>query len=130
MTPENIALVKQSFGRLQPRMGAFTDMFYIRLFDTNPDLCLLFGGKIDQQSRALASMLAVIVKMLDAQDKLLPMMRQLGQRHAAARVRPEYYALFGDALMWTLEQMLQGDFTPAVQQAWQQAYGFLADNML
>ncbi len=129
MSPEHIALVKSSFTRLQPRMNEFVNMFYVRLFDTRPELCLLFGGNIDQQSRVLAAMLDKIVKMLDAPDALVPLLRDLKSRHAAFKVKPEHYAPFGEALLWTLEMMLAREFTAELRQAWREAYDFLATNM-
>ena len=129
MTPERIALIRTSFANLQPRMDEFSSRFYARLFERNPELRTLFRGDLEKQSRAMAGMIELIVKMLDIQDKLVPLIHYLGDRHAAAKVRPEHYAMFGDALMWTLEQILGNDFTPDVRRAWQQAYAFMADNM-
>ena len=129
MTPERIVLIRASFTTLQPRMEEFSGRFYARLFERNPELRPLFRGDLEKQSRALAGMIELIVKMLDMQDKLVPLIHYLGDRHSAAKVRPEHYAMFGDALMWTLEQMLEGEFTPDVRRAWQQAYSFMADNM-
>jgi hemoglobin-like flavoprotein len=129
MTPERIALIRASFTHLQPRMDEFSSRFYARLFERNPELRPLFRGDMDKQSRALAGMIELIVKMLDMQDKLVPLIHYLGDRHAASKVRPEHYAMFGDALLWTLDQMLESEFTPEVRRAWQEAYSFMADNM-
>jgi hemoglobin-like flavoprotein len=38
--------------------------------------------------------------------------------------------LVGATLLWTLEQGLGGDFTPAVRAAWAEAYGALSDMMI
>jgi hemoglobin-like flavoprotein len=129
MTPEHIDLVKSSLTRLQPRMNEFVNMFYVRLFDTTPELCLLFGGKIDLQARALAVMLEKIVRLLDSPDTLVPLLADLGTRHAGARVKPEHYTLFGDALLWTLDMILGHEFTPGMKRAWEETYAFLADHM-
>ena len=129
MTPAHVELVKSSFTRLQPRMNEFVNMFYVRLFDTRPELCLLFGGRVEQQARALAAMLDKIIHLLDAQGTLVPLLGDLGTRHAAARVRPKHYAPFGEALLWTLDMVLGREFTPEVRRAWEEAYAFLAGNM-
>lgn len=130
MTPENIELVRASFRMLGPALDEFGPVFYGRLFETNPELRTIFPGNIGSQSRALSGMLELIVKMLDMQDKLLPLIHYLGERHAALRVRPEHYPPFGNALMWTLESFLREDFTPATRRAWQEAYQFMSDNMM
>jgi nitric oxide dioxygenase len=110
-------------------MNEFINMFYVRLFDTRPELCPLFGGRIELQARALAAMLEKIVQLLDTRDTLVPLLGELGTRHACARVRPEYYAPFGDALLWTLDMILGREFTPEVRRAWEKAYAFMAGNM-
>jgi hemoglobin-like flavoprotein len=60
----------------------------------------------------------------------MPAVRQLGRRHAAYGVRPEHYATVGEALIWTLEQGLGADFTPATRRAWTDAYASLAWAMI
>ena len=87
MTPERIALIRTSFANLQPRMDEFSSRFYARLFERNPELRTLFRGDLEKQSRAMAGMIELIVKMLDIQDKLVPLIHYLGDRHAAAKVR-------------------------------------------
>ena len=129
MTPENIELVRASFRMLGPALDDFGPVFYARLFETNPELRAIFPGNMGSQSRALIGMLELIVKMLDMQDKLLPLIHYLGERHAALRVRPEHFPPFGEALLWTLQSFLREDFTPATRRAWQEAYQFMADNM-
>jgi nitric oxide dioxygenase len=129
MRPEDIALVRASFRMLGPVLGDIGPVFYARLFKVKPELRAIFPGNLESQSRALIAMLELIVKMLDLQDKLIPLIHYLGERHAALKVKPEYYQPFGEALMWTLEVFLREDFTPATRRAWQEAYQFMSDNM-
>ena len=129
MTPEYIALVRDSYLKLSPVQNEFGRVFYGRLFEVNPELRAIFPGNMDGQSRALVAMVGLIVKMLDLQDKLIPLLHYLGERHVALDVRPEYYRPFGEALMWTLASFLREDFTPATRRAWEEAYRFMVDNM-
>jgi nitric oxide dioxygenase len=41
-----------------------------------------------------------------------------------------HYAVVGDTLLWTLEQGLGEAFTPAVRQAWAEAYAALSGAMI
>ena len=84
---------------------------------------------MDSQSRALTEMIALIVKILDLQDKLIPLIHYLGERHAAFNVKPEHYPPFGKALIWTLASFLRDEFTPETRGAWQEAYQFMVENM-
>jgi hemoglobin-like flavoprotein len=129
MTPEQIALVRNSYEKLRPARDELGRVFYARLFETNPELRRLFHGDIDRQAQALTAMLELIVKMLDLQDKLVPLVHYLGERHAAAGVRPEYFRPFGEALMWTLNHLLKDEFTLDTRRAWAEAYRFMTENM-
>jgi hemoglobin-like flavoprotein len=129
MTPEHIALIKDSFRKLSPALDDVGRIFYARLFNANPELRALFPGEIDRQSRALTTMLEMIVKTLDLQDKLVPLIHYLGERHAVFNVKPEHYRPFGEALIWTLSSILLDEFTPETRRAWEEAYRFMEENM-
>ncbi|HXR35465.1 MAG TPA: globin domain-containing protein [Candidatus Binataceae bacterium] len=129
MTPENIALVRDSVRKLSPTLDDFGRVFYARLFKVNPELRAIFPGDMDRQSRALMAMVELIVRMLDLQDKLVPLIHYLGERHAVLNVKPEYYRPFGEALIWTLAWFLLDEFTPETRRAWEEVYRFMVDNM-
>jgi nitric oxide dioxygenase len=44
-------------------------------------------------------------------------------------VQPNYYNVFGAALMWALEQVIGDEFTEEVKVAWGEAYATLALSM-
>ena len=129
MTPEQIELVRDSCRKLNPALDDFGRVFYARLFKANPELRALFPREMDRQARALTAMLEMIVKTLDLQDKLIPLIHYLGERHAVFNVKPEHYRAFGSALMWALSFILMDEFTPETRRAWEQAYRFMAENM-
>ena len=62
-------------------------------------------------------------------EKLSPVVRALGARHADYGVQPRHYMVVGAALLWTLEQGLGNDFTPEVREAWAGAYDLLSQVM-
>ena len=66
----------------------------------------------------------------DALEGIVPAVQALGRRHDGYGVRDEHYATVGSALLWTLEQGLGAAFTPAVRNAWTEAYGTLASVMI
>lgn len=129
MSPEQIALVRASFLQLGPRFDDFGRLFYTRLFEVNPALRDLFPADMAHQTQALTAMLELIVKTLDMQDKLVPLIHYLGERHLAHHVKSEYYVPFGEALIWTLGATLRDEFTAEERRAWQEAYRFMAENM-
>jgi hemoglobin-like flavoprotein len=130
MTPQQIALIQTSFGAVLPIAGVAAELFYERLFQLDPTLRPLFRGDLKEQGRKLMTTLHLVVDGLERLDELVPAVRSLGQRHATYGVRESDYATVGSALLWTLEQGLGRDFTPAVKEAWAAAYALLAETML
>ena len=129
MNPEDISLVQASFRELRTRAGVVADLFYRRLFVLDPSLRALFKGDMAHQGRMLMSMLQASVSGLDNLGGLMPVVRQLGARHATYGVREEHYATVGEAWLWTLEQTLGDRLTPDVLHAWTTTYELLADIM-
>ncbi|MEI6861141.1 MAG: globin family protein [Verrucomicrobiota bacterium] len=130
MTPAEITLVRDSFQKVAPIAPQAAALFYGRLFELDPSLRPLFKGDMTEQGKKLMATLALATATLDRPDQLLPVVRQLGVRHVAYGVRDEHYATVGAALLWTLEQGLGADFTPAVRAAWTATYTLLADTMI
>lgn len=129
MTPDQIALVQETFVRLQPRAGLLADLFYYRLFALDPSLRRLFANDLRLQKHALESMLHVMVEGLSHPEVLEPLLAKLGDRHAAYGVRDEDYETVRTALTWALEQALETAFTDEARAAWRMAYHRFADTM-
>ena len=82
-----------------------------------------------EQRRKLMQMLTAAVKGLDRLDRLVPVVEDLGRRHAGYGVADAHYDTVGAALLWTLEKGLGSAFTPEVKEAWATVYGLLATTM-
>ena len=122
MTPDQIVLVQDSFKKVMPMAADAADLFYDRLFTIAPEFRRLFPCELREQKKKLLAMLAAVVGNLHQLETMLPAVEDLGRRHAGYGVIPDYYVPVGDALLWTLEQGLGADFTPAVKAAWTEAY--------
>lgn len=129
MNSEQINLVQSTFNDVRPIAVPAAELFYNRLFTLDPSLRALFKGDMAHQGRMLMAMLNSAVNGLTNLDAMVPVVRQLGARHAKYGVRDEHYATVGSALLWTLEQGLGAKFTPAVREAWTAAYELLAGVM-
>lgn len=129
MTPRQIDLVQKTFAQVKPIASAAAEMFYARLFMLDPSLRGMFRSDMGKQGAMLMSMIGAAVNGLRNLEALSPVVRQLGARHVKYGVRADHYATVGDALLWTLEQGLEDDFTPEVRDAWAAAYGLLAEVM-
>ena len=129
MTPEQIALVQNSFKSVAPIASKAADLFYDRLFEIAPDVRSLFAADLSGQKVKLISMLATAVNNLHQLDGILPAVRDLGSRHRGYGVTADHYAPVGAALLWALEQGLGPAFTSDVKLAWTEAYSTLASAM-
>jgi hemoglobin-like flavoprotein len=129
MTPEAQRLVRASFAKVAPIAPATAAMFYDRLFMLDPALRPLFKSDMAEQGRRLMSIIGIAVANFGKLDVILPAVRDLGQRYAWYGVRQAHCDTVGTALVWTLEQGLGDDFTPATRQAWVEAYTILAGTM-
>ncbi len=130
MTPEQKSLVKDSWKKVMPISETAAEMFYNRLFETYPEVKPYFKGDMKEQGKKLMQMITLAVNGLDNLEPLLEPIKELGHKHLDYGVKAEDYTKVGAALLWTLEQGLQGDFTPEVEEAWTATYGAVADVMM
>lgn len=129
MTPESKQLVKDSWAHVEPISEVAAALFYGRLFELDPSLRHLFRGDMAEQGRKLMQTLTVVVRGLDKLNDLLPAVELLGRRHGTYGVRDAHYETVQQALLWTLERGLGDGFTPAVRDAWTEAYALVAAAM-
>ncbi len=89
----------------------------------------LFRGDRHAQGAKLMQALSLVVDSLPQHQSLLPALQALGRRHVHYGVKAAHYDTVGAALLWTLEQELGADFTPATRTAWTEVYTTLATIM-
>lgn len=130
MTPEQVRLVEESFVKLAPVRTETGVAFYDELFDCSPALRELFERDHAQQAMQFIQVLAYIVSHLRAPDQLLPIVRDLGRRHAGYGVLQAHYAPFRQALLNTLRRQLQAGWTHEMDEAWGATFDMLATEML
>ena len=130
MSPEQKALVKETWRKVAPMADTAARMFYDRLFEIDATTRLLFKTtNLAEQRRKLIQALTVVVRGLDHLEALVPALSDFGRRHAQYGVTAGHYDTVGAALLWTLEQGLGSGWTPEVKAAWSDAYALLADVM-
>lgn len=130
MLREDIERVRDSYRQLQPVSDAVGRHFYETLFALAPGARALFAIDIDTQARKLMDMIDAVVRQLDQPEQWLAACRELGARHAEYGAREEHYDAVGTALLQSLRAALGETFTPAVEAAWAQVYGEMAENMI
>ena len=130
MTSDQIRLVRTTWDQVVLIADTAARLFYERLFEMEPELRRLFGRTdMEQQRKKLMQMLTAAVKGLDRLDQLVPVVQNLGRRHATYGVEDRHYDTVGAALLWTLGKGLGDAFTPETKDAWATVYGILATTM-
>ena len=130
MTPEQIEFVKETWEKVRPISEQAAELFYGRLFELDPSLKPLFKGDMKDQGKKLMSTIGLAVASLDRLDEILPVVQDLGRKHANQyKVPDSSYDTVGEALLWTLGKGLGEAFTEDVKQAWTITYTTLADAM-
>jgi|GEM_PF-455542 len=130
LTAEEVRLVQETFRKVDPFAPLVADLFYRRLFEIAPQMQRLFPADLTDQKAKLMAMLAIIVANLDQLEEIVPALRDLGRRHVAYGVGMEDYEPVRQALMWTLEQGLRQDFTPAARSAWEATFRAFTTQMM
>ena len=122
-------LVRTTFARLAVMPEVTAALFYERLFASNPSFRPLFKNDMRIQGVKLMTTLTIVVYNLPEPGQILPAIRDLAIRHVEYGVKLADYDALREALLWTLEQVLGKDFTPAVRKAWTVCYDELAGEM-
>lgn len=129
MTPNQIALVQNSWTDINTSAESLGKIFFVRLFELDPTVRELFKNEIDAQSRQFINMLNITVNGLDQLTLLTETLSALGMRHSNFGVLNEHYDTMRDALLWTLAQKFGDKFTPELENAWNEAFSSLTTIM-
>ena len=130
MTPAQKNLVQSTWTLVVPIADTATAMFYDRLFAIDPGSKELFDNTdLAEQRLKLLQVLSVAIAGLDDLGRLIPIVEDLGRRHAGYGVRDEHYDSVGAALLWTLQKGLGAAWTAETAAAWAEVYDLLSGVM-
>jgi hemoglobin-like flavoprotein len=118
VTERQKQIISESFPLIREIAVPVTLLFYGRLFDLDPSLRRLFKIGMKEQSKKLFAMLDAIVEGIDDWERIVPVLRELGQRHVAYGVKEQHYDTLCSALVWAFGQALQLGFDDEVRAAW------------
>eukprot|EP01133_Synstelium_polycarpum_P000380 gene380-447_t len=123
-----IAIIKSTIPVLGSVGPALTTHFYERLFKHNPELKNVFNmnnQRNGDQSQALFNAIVAYASNIENLAVLLPAVEKIAQKHASINVKPEHYAVVGEHLIATIDELAHPG--QAVLDAWTAAYNVLAD---
>lgn len=108
---------------------AITTTFYRNVFAEIPALTNLFnmGNQANgAQQQSLASAVFAYAANIGSPEKLAPVIDRIVQKHVSVGVREEHYPIVGRHLLGAIGETLGEAATPALLDAWAEAYGSLA----
>lgn len=127
----NVELLESSFKLVAPKADALVNRFYERLFKKYPSVKPMFkNASMKEQKKKLLASLVLVIQNLRHPDKLTAALQQLGARHVAYGTKPAHYDAVGENLLAVLGEFAGTAWTPAVKEAWTDAYGAIKTIML
>lgn len=134
MLPQNtIDIVKSTAPVLNEQGEKLTRHFYARMFKHNPEVAPFFnpahqaGGS---QQRALAAAICAYAANIDNLEVLGEAVELIAQKHVSLTIKAEHYPIVGENLLASIKEVLGDAATPDILNAWEQAYGLLADILI
>ncbi|KXF80216.1 NO-inducible flavohemoprotein [Enterovibrio coralii] len=128
LNAKTIEIVKSTAPLLAATGPKLTAHFYDRMFSRHPELKDIFNMSnqfTGAQREALFNAVHGYAANIDNLEALLPVVEKIAQKHASFAITPEMYAIVGENLLATIDEM----FSPGqeVLDAWAEAYGVLAN---
>ena len=125
---QTIATVKSTLPAIAACGPALTAHFYDRMLSRHPELKNVFNmnnQRNGDQREALFNAICAYGANLENLAVLLPAVEKIAQKHTSLNIQPEQYAIVGENLLATIQEMLNPG--GEVLAAWGRAYGVLAD---
>ncbi|MFJ7976137.1 NO-inducible flavohemoprotein [Peribacillus sp. NPDC096379] len=122
-------IVKATIPALEMKGIEITTIFYKHLFEDYPQLLNIFNQTNQTRGRqqtALANTVLAAAKHIDNLGAIIPVVKQIAQKHRSLTVKPEHYPIVGKYLLAAIKEVLGDAATEEILQAWGEAYGVIA----
>ncbi|ELK46469.1 NO-inducible flavohemoprotein [Halobacillus sp. BAB-2008] len=126
---KTVRTIKATVPVLAEHGGTIAGVFYRNLFQEHPELRNVFNQthqKVGEQPKALANAVYMAAAHIDELETILPMVKQVAEKHRSLHVKPEHYPIVGEHLLGAIKEVLGDGATEEVLGAWERAYGVIA----
>lgn len=133
LTQKSKDIVKATVPVLADHGYEIVKRFYGRLLEDKPDLKNIFNmahQEQGQQQQSLARAVYAYAEHIEDPSSLIPVLKNIANKHASLGVRPEHYPVVGHYLLGAIKEVLGTAATDEIISAWAQAYGNLADLLM
>lgn len=122
ISAEKLAIVQETAPTLKAHAQEITMAFYHNMKDKYAHLRNAFG----KAPRDLATAILAYATWLDDPARLMRAVERIAQKHVAADITPDLYVIVGEGLLVAIAQVLPNWTTPAILDAWRDAYAVLS----
>ncbi|WP_026907066.1 NO-inducible flavohemoprotein [Paucisalibacillus globulus] len=125
-----IDIIKSTVPVLEKHGTDITKRFYQMMFENYPELKNIFNQtnqRKGDQPKALANTVYAAAKYIDKLETILPVVKQIAQKHRSLNIKPEHYPIVGENLLLAIKDVLGDAATEEIITAWEKAYGVIAD---
>lgn len=130
MTPEHVALIRQTSLMVEQAGERFAHRFYERLFELHPSASQLFPADPAPHRGKLVVELSQLAALAENLPAFLETASELGARHQTDGVVADDYPAVGDALVDAVADAVGPAWTPEAACAWRCLYCLMFEAML
>lgn len=130
LNQKTIEIIKSTVPVLEKHGETITTRFYQLMFGNHPELLNIFNHanqKQGRQQKALAGTVYAAAMYIDNLEAILPVVKQIAQKHRSLGIMPEHYPIVGKHLLLAIKDVLGDAATGEIIDAWAQAYNVIAD---
>ncbi|MCP3764126.1 NO-inducible flavohemoprotein [Domibacillus sp. A3M-37] len=129
LSQKTIDIIKSTVPVLELHGTQITTVFYKNLFNDYPELLNIFNHTNQNQGRqqtALANAVLAAAMYIDKLETIIPVVKQIAQKHRSLGIKPEHYPIVGEHLLRAIKEVLGDAATKEIIGAWADAYGVIA----
>jgi nitric oxide dioxygenase len=133
LTEQHINIIKSTIPLLENAGPALTEHFYLRMFSHSPELQNIFNMSNQEngkQQLALFEAIAGYAKNIENVAVLQSAVERIAQKHTSLNIQPEHYQIVGHHLIETLRELAGDVFNADIEEAWTNAYQYLAQKFI
>ena len=130
MTPEQLDLVQRTAAVLLGQPDAWSDRFYVHLFDGRDQVRAMFPADLAAQRLKFVDEITALLALVSDLDAFEERAAHLGASHIGFGVRAAHYRASSDALAASVADVLGDEATPEVLDAWRTVHDLVAEAMM
>ena len=114
-------MVQASWHGLGARRAELPALFYGRLFELDPGARHLVAALRQTDGDRLLELMERIVPALERPETLVPELVLLARRYLSHGLREPCWERVGDAMLWSVEQLMHAEWNAELRLAWSDA---------